>query len=104
MIWTPDTHEIEVAARNLGVSVEALLDLRAKLEAGHRVEWDGWENTSLTGGKEHWFYICQKRGGEYVTIRAHSEERARADWETLMRRGHFYDKKSKTRITVPGAR
>lgn len=69
-------------------------ELRARLEAGHRVEY-------RFKGKS---YICERRGQEYVTVCAESDAAARAEWDRVHEAGYYYDWKSNQRVTIPGAR
>lgn len=69
-------------------------ELRMRLEAGHRVEYK-------CDGK---YFICEKRGQEYVTACGESEAGAQEAWDRAHEAGHYYDWKTNTRVTIPGAR
>lgn len=73
-------------------------ELRQKLEAGHRVEWWSVEDDV------RWYNICQKRGREYVHVKAHSEKQAAYDWAHVHQRGYIRDNKTNRRVAIPGAR
>lgn len=75
-------------------------ELRAKLEAGHRVEW--CEEDPRNGKKL--YFICVKRGKEYVTICGTSERQANANWKKAHDKGYYYDERTKRRVAIPGAR
>lgn len=83
-------------------------DVWERLQAGHVCEWH-WKGDD---GKTYWT-IGQYRGtrmedGEakrvLVQVVEDSLERARQSWKLLLARGFIYDKKTKRRIEVPGAR
>lgn len=84
---------------SLTVYTNDVAELRQKLEAGHRVEWSEIDENDV-----RWFCICQKRGKEYVTVKAHSEKQAARDWETIHRKGYVYDQRRGRRLAIPGAR
>ena len=75
-------------------------ELRAKLEAGHRVEW---QEVDPRNGRTHYF-ICQKRGIEYVTICGTSERQANDHWKRAHEKGYYFDERTKRRVSIPGAR
>jgi hypothetical protein len=74
-------------------------DLVAKMEAGHIIEWSEY---SMKDARTYYF-VCQKRGAEYVKVIGTSEEGARKNWQLAMQRGYYQDDQGR-RVSIPGAR
>lgn len=74
-------------------------ELLAKLEAGHKVMWSEHDPKQR---RVLWF-ICQKRGVEYVTVIGTSEQTAEKNWALAHARGYYRDDHGR-RVTIPGAR
>ncbi len=85
---------IEIFDTPMTVFTRDLRELRMRLEAGHRVEYK-------LDGK---YFICQKRGREYVTVEAESEKGAHEQWDRVHEAGYWYDWRENKRVTIPGAR
>ncbi len=84
---------IEIPVLNADVLIQ-------KLEAGHRVEWN--EVDPRTG--RQLFFVCQKRGAEYVTCCGTSEAQARKHWDKAHEKGYYYDERTRRRVSIPGTR
>jgi hypothetical protein len=74
-------------------------ELLAKLEAGHKVMWSEFDPKQR---RILWF-ICQKRGVEYVTVIGTSEKGAEKNWTLAHARGYYRDDHGR-RVSIPGAR
>ncbi len=83
----------------LEIPVADAIALRAKLEAGHVVAWN---EIDPRNNRQLWF-MCQKRGAEYVTVCGTTESKCAANWKAAHDKGYYRDDEGR-RVTIPGAR